>query len=82
MTIEDALNILQGEDNAATMYFQEKTSEQLMSTFKPIIETAMTEVGVTKLYQTLEDRVTGAGSAWIRGVAGHRLKSVCHRQNS
>ncbi len=59
MTIEDALNILQGEENAATMYFQENTSEQLTATFKPIVETAMTEVGVTKLYQTLEDKVTG-----------------------
>ncbi|MCP4402152.1 MAG: DUF4197 domain-containing protein [bacterium] len=59
MTIEDALNILQGEENAATMYFQENTSEQLTATFKPIVETAMKEVGVTKLYQTLEDKVTG-----------------------
>jgi hypothetical protein len=59
MTIEDALEILQGADNAATLYFQEKTSEQLTATFKPIVETAMTEIGVTKLYQTLEDNVTG-----------------------
>ena len=59
MTIEDALGILQGEDNAATLYFQEKTSDQLSETFKPIIETAMQGTGVTKLYQTLEDKVTG-----------------------
>jgi hypothetical protein len=59
MNIEDALNILQGEDNAATLYFQDKTSEQLSATFKPIIETAMAEVGVTNLYQKLEDTVTG-----------------------
>ena len=58
MTIEDALEILQGEDNAATMYFKEKTSEPLMATFTPIVETAMAEVGVTKLYQTLEDKAT------------------------
>ncbi len=57
MTIEDAVKIFKGEDDAATLYFQEKMTEPLTSTFKPIVETAMTEVGVTHLYQELESHV-------------------------
>jgi hypothetical protein len=59
MTIEDAVTIFKGEDNAATLYFQKKMTEPLTTKFTPIVETAMTEVGVTRLYQELEKTVTG-----------------------
>ena len=37
MTISDAVNILNGPDNAATTYFREKTYPELVNTYKPDI---------------------------------------------
>ena len=60
MTIEDAVKIVKGADNAATLYFQEKTSEKLLAAFRPIVDQAMTDTGVAKLYNDLESKVTAA----------------------
>ncbi len=53
----DAKQILKGADNEATLYFKDKTFNQLEKTFKPITRKAMTEVGVTRHYQNLNDRM-------------------------
>ncbi len=57
MSFDDARKILQGEDNEATLYFKEKTGGRLHETFKPVVHDAMSEVGVTKSYQDLSDKV-------------------------
>lgn len=54
MTFSDARKILQGQDNEATLYFKDKTYNPLRDIFKPIVHTAMSEVGVTRTYQELE----------------------------
>ncbi len=56
MTIADAFQILNGPDDAATQYFQGRTSAELRSRFKPIAATAMQKVGVYTLYQDLVTR--------------------------
>lgn len=56
MTFEDATGILTGGDTAATDYFKEKTSSPIYETFKPIISTSMSEVGVTQAYKQLTDK--------------------------
>lgn len=56
MTIADAFQILNGPDDAATKYFQERTAAQLQSQFKPIAATAMQKVGVYTVYQDLVSR--------------------------
>jgi hypothetical protein len=53
MTFDDANKILNGPDDAATAYFQDKTSGRLEEIFKPIVEDAMGEVGVTRSFQDL-----------------------------
>lgn len=53
----DARRILDGRDNEATLYFKEKTFLQLQDTFKPITRKAMSEVGVTRLYLDLNDKI-------------------------
>lgn len=53
----DAKRILNGADNEATLYFKDKTFNQLEKTFRPITRKAMTEVGVTRHYQELNDRM-------------------------
>jgi hypothetical protein len=58
MSIEDARNILNGPDNAATEYFREKTSTRLGELFRPSVETSMNQVGVTKYYGDLTKQAT------------------------
>lgn len=57
MTFTDAREILDGADDAATLYFKDKTSERLQALFKPITHQAMSEVGVTRSYQTLDAKI-------------------------
>ncbi len=53
MSFEDAGKILNGRDNEATLYFEDKTSGRLEELFKPIVQDAMGEVGVTRSFQDL-----------------------------
>jgi len=53
MTFEDAHRILSGGDTAATNYFKEKTTPQLTSAFRPVVEKTMAKNGVTQQYNAL-----------------------------
>lgn len=53
MTIADAQQILSGPDTAATEYFKAKSSAQLTAAFRPHVERAMNQVGVTRQYKDL-----------------------------
>jgi hypothetical protein len=57
MTFDDAKKILNGPDNAATLYFEDKTSSRLREIFKPIVKDSMGQVGVTRSYQELNATV-------------------------
>jgi hypothetical protein len=56
MSIEDARKIWSGGDNAATQYFKSKTSDQLTAAFKPVVDKALNQVGVTRQYKELLGR--------------------------
>ena len=56
MSFDDARKIWSGPDNAATMFFKEKTSGRLTAAFTPIVDRALGEVGVTRQYQDLVGR--------------------------
>jgi len=53
ITFEDAKNILNGGDTAATDFFKEKTQGKIHDAFKPIISTSMDEVGVVRSYNEM-----------------------------
>lgn len=53
MTFADAQQILSGPDTAATEYFKANTSAQLTAAFRPQVEQAMNQVGVTRQYKEL-----------------------------
>ncbi|MCG2778038.1 MAG: DUF4197 domain-containing protein [Desulfobacterales bacterium] len=57
MSFDDARKILNGKDNAATLYFKDKTWDRLYDKFKPIVNSTMSEVGVTRYYQDLDKKV-------------------------
>ena len=53
----NAINILKGRDNEATVYFMDKTGEDLHRLFKPVIGEAMLKVGVTGLYKNINEKI-------------------------
>ena len=56
MTIDDARKILNSGDTAATDYFRTKTTEPLTTSFQPIVQQSMRQVGVTRQYNDLLGR--------------------------
>jgi hypothetical protein len=53
LTIQDAFNILKGQDDAATQYLQRTTAEKLTNLFRPHVEESLNQVGATKYYGDL-----------------------------
>ena len=53
MTLTDAMNILKGEDNAATNYLNKVTYAVLAEKFKPVIKVSLDKVGATKHWKTV-----------------------------
>ena len=56
MTIADAFEILNGPEDAATVYFQERTTALLREEFSPVMASAMQEVGVYRAYRDIVAR--------------------------
>jgi hypothetical protein len=56
ITFEDARKILSGHETAATDYFKSKTTDKLTAAFRPVVDKAMNEVGVTRQYKELVGR--------------------------
>jgi hypothetical protein len=56
MTFEDVRKIWSGNDTAATDYFKGKTTDRLTAAFRPVVDKAMNEVGVTRQYKELVGR--------------------------
>lgn len=56
MTFEDAKEILNGGDTAATEYFKAKTYDKLYAAFKPDVSASMNEVGVTRSYKAMMEK--------------------------
>lgn len=52
MTFKDALEILKGEDDAATQYLHEKSNKKLYDAFLPIIQKSLDAVNVRDLWKS------------------------------
>ena len=53
MTIQDAVGILRGSDNAATEYLRRTTGQQLVAEFTPIIDSTLQKNNATRYYNSL-----------------------------
>ncbi len=53
MSFQDASGIVTGADTAATDYFEKTTSATLRTRFRPIVDQAMTNVGLTQQFDQL-----------------------------
>jgi hypothetical protein len=58
MRFEDAKKILKGRENEATLFFKDRTSATLQDLFKPMVHNVMSDVGVTRLYQDLDNKMS------------------------
>ena len=56
MNVKDGLTILKGENNAATNYLNQTTSDSLYEAFKPVIKKAIKTVKVTQYWNPLATR--------------------------
>jgi Protein of unknown function (DUF4197) len=53
MSVNDAVGIVRGKENAATEYLKRTTSPELKSKFSPIIKTSLDKVNATKYWTDL-----------------------------
>ena len=51
LTFEDAMNILMGENDAATRYLEDQTHDQLYSAFLPVIQSSLDEVNAREYWR-------------------------------
>ena len=58
MSFTDAKKILNGQNNEATFYFKDKTSEQLHEAFKPIVSKSMSNVGATSRFKDMNAKLS------------------------
>ena len=66
MTVDDAMNILNGSDDAATQYFRKVSEPALAEKLKPIVSQATDQTGVTSAYKDL----TGQATPLLGGIMG------------
>ncbi len=57
MTIDDAKNLLNGGDTAATDFFKAKTSDKLYDAFRPVVDNSMNKVGTVQKYNQLTGQI-------------------------
>lgn len=66
MTLADARSILKGPDDAATQYFRKTSEARLKERFRPIVQAATDQAGVTSSYKKLMQKAGPA--AQLLGV--------------
>ncbi len=59
MTITDAINIIKGGNNSATQFFKQKTTDQLVAAFSPIIKSSLEKFSATKYYSDMINTYNG-----------------------
>jgi hypothetical protein len=62
MSIQDARQILSGNDTAATDYFKRASSDELAAAFTPIVHDSMSKLGVVKKYNSIVQGAPGGAS--------------------
>ena len=62
LTIEDIMAIYQGNDDAATRYFESKMSTPLVNSMLPEVQQSMAEVGAVRSYDQLVRSMGPAGA--------------------
>lgn len=56
MTVQDAINIVRGDQDAGTQFFRRVTEDKLRAKFMPIVADATAKTGVTKRYKEMSGK--------------------------
>jgi hypothetical protein len=59
MSIDDARTILSGPQDAATQYFKRATSASLTTSFRPIVDKALSSVGAVGAFKSAQQQAAG-----------------------
>ena len=73
MTVEDARDILNGGDTAATKFFEKKTRLQLFDAFKPGVAKSMDQVGTARAYKEMIDKYKSIPLSSLAGTPSLEL---------
>lgn len=68
MSVQDAVGILQGGDNAVTEYFARKTRDPLTTQFQPVVNRSLEKLSVTQHYNDLAGKAKQFGL--LKGQGG------------
>lgn len=74
MSIQDAIGIVRGPQNSATLYFQERTTPALTSAFRPGLTSALNGSGAFRVADNVDRRLAGIPLAGI--AAGGQTTST------
>jgi hypothetical protein len=58
MSITDAKSILTGPDDAATQYFKKTTSSSLTTSFRPVVNNALSSVGAVQAFNSVQSKAS------------------------
>ena len=72
LTIQDALGIIRGPEDAATRYLQDRTTASLTTLFSPIMEDALRGTGALQLVDRIDSQLGVFGQ--VAGISGDGLK--------
>jgi Protein of unknown function (DUF4197) len=61
MTIQDAVGVLKGGDDAATQYFRRHSQDRLIAIFRPVVARTTSDVGVTAYYKRFVQKAATTG---------------------
>lgn len=75
LSIQDAIGIVRGADNAATEYLQNRTSASLTQLFSPILENALGDTGALRLVDQIDGQLSGLGVTGLGASAKSDLIS-------
>lgn len=64
MNFQDAMEILLGDEQAATSYFETKTRQQLYEVFKPDVSSVLDQYGISKSYGALMQKYNSI--PWVK----------------
>jgi len=76
MSVSDARGILNGPDDAATSYFQDKTGADLQAAMRPLVDDALAQVGAVNSFNSLlaDYRKIPGAPAVKADLTGHVVK--------
>lgn len=68
MTIQDAVGILRGADDAVTQYFRRHSQARLTAAFRPVVARTTSEAGVTAYYKRFVQKAAATGLVDTHGL--------------